>query len=367
MIAQTTKTRLVLICGGQSGEHEISLLSAYNVVKAINFEKYDCFILGIEKNGTWAYYPNTRDFLLNVGDAKKIQLNAAGAIPATIITTEKGPALIRLSDAHVIDLLDVAFPVLHGPFGEDGSIQGFFKLLSLPFVGSETLSSSMTMDKDITRRLLEAAGIPTVPFLSFEHAALKSIEFKSVTAKLGLPLFIKPANAGSSLGVSKVVSEDSFSASVTEAFRHDQKILIESAILGRELECAVLGNECPDASVIGEIIPRTGDFYSYEAKYLDSNGARLEAPAQLSPDQIKQIQALAIAAYKTLGCQGLARVDFFLSADDRLYVNEINTMPGFTDISMYPKLWGLSGVPYATLVEKLIQFALSRVRFVCPA
>lgn len=367
MTSQTAKTRLAVICGGQSGEHEISLLSAYNVLRAINPDKYTCFIVGIEKNGLWAYYPDGGDFLLNPGDPKAIELNVSNAVPAAIIATERGPALIRLVDGQVIASLDVAFPVLHGPFGEDGLIQGLFKMLGLPCVGCETLSSSMTMDKDITKRLLDAAGIPTAPFLSFQRTSLEQIQFKAVTKKLGLPLFVKPANAGSSLGVSKVSSEDTFLAAVTEAFRHDRKILIESAIFGRELECAVLGNEYPRASVPGEIIPRQGDFYSYEAKYLDDKGARLDAPARLTPEQIDRIQTLAIRAYQTLCCEGLARIDFFLTPEDRLYVNEISTMPGFTDISMYPKLWGLSGVPYADLIEKLIQLAISRSIFLPPA
>lgn len=190
--------------------------------------------------------------------------------------------------------------------------------------------------------------------------------FKTITEKLGLPLFVKPANAGSALGVSRVSSENDFLDSIKEAFRHDRKILIETAIFGRELECAVLGNEHPQASVPGEIIPREGDFYSYEAKYLDAKGAKLDAPAKLEPKQIERIKTLAIQAYQTLCCEGLARVDFFLTPDDRLYVNEINTMPGFTNISMYPKLWDLSGIPYAELLDKLIQLALSRSVFLPP-
>jgi D-alanine-D-alanine ligase len=322
--------------------------------------------MGIEKNGSWAYYPNNADFLLNSDDPKKITLNAYNAIPATIIATPAGPALIQVSDGAMITLLDVAFPVLHGPFGEDGSIQGFFKIVGLPCVGCETLSSSMTMDKDITKRLLEAAGIPSVPFLAFKREAIDQFDFKAVTEKLGLPLFIKPANAGSSLGISKVSSESTFLASITEAFRHDRKILIESAVVGRELECAVLGNENPKASIPGEIIPKQGEFYSYEAKYLN-DGTQLEAPAKLTPAQIERLQALAIQAYKILCCEGLARVDFFLTPDDRLYVNEINTMPGFTNISMYPRLWGLSGISYVELLEQLIQLALSRAIFLPPA
>jgi D-alanine-D-alanine ligase len=358
---------LAIICGGQSGEHEISLLSAYNVLQVVNLGKYTPFIIGIEKNGSWAYYPDGADFLLNSDDPKKITLNARNAIPVTIAAIAAGPALIRLSDGQVITLLDVTFPVLHGPFGEDGAIQGFFKMVGLPCVGCETLSSSMTMDKDITKRLLEAAGIPTVPFLAFQRASINQIDFKAVTKKLGLPLFVKPANAGSSLGISKVSSEDTFLASITEAFRYDRKILIESAVVGRELECAVLGNENPAVSVPGEIIPKQGEFYSYAAKYLDENAVQLEAPAKLTPEQVERLQTLAIHAYKTLCCEGLARVDFFLTPDNRLYVNEINTMPGFTSISMYPKLWGLSGIPYADLLEKLIQLALSRAIFFPPA
>jgi D-alanine-D-alanine ligase len=223
------------------------------------------------------------------------------------------------------------------------------------------------MDKDVTKRLLQHANIPVVPFLAFDRDELEKIDFESVTKKLGLPIFVKPANAGSSLGVSKVTAEAHFKKRIEEAFRHDRKILIETAVMAREIECAVLGNTDIKASVPGEIIPRKGDFYSYVAKYLDDKGAELVAPAELNAEQIKRVQQMAILAYKVLGCEGLARVDFFLTSDDRLYINEINTMPGFTNISMYPRLWGLSGIPYAELIETLIQLGLSRSIFFPPA
>lgn len=351
------KTRLAVICGGQSGEHEISLLSAHNVLKAIDKAQYACFAVGIEKNGTWAYYPDRDDFLINPGDPRNTRLDASKAIPATIIATTDGPALVRLADGQVITLLDVAFPVLHGPYGEDGTIQGMFKLAGLPCVGCSTLSASMTMDKEITKRLLQGAGIPTPQFMVFRPSDAPT--FAAVRERLGLPFFVKPANAGSSLGISRVMEEKDFASSLKEAFRHDSKILIEQAIVGREIECAVLGNEDPRASLPGEIIPDKA-FYSYAAKYLTDDGARLEMPAKLSSKQIEHVQQTAIQAYKALCCEGMARVDFFLAPDNKLYVNEINTIPGFTNISMYPKLWDLTGIPYPVLINELIQLALSR-------
>jgi D-alanine-D-alanine ligase len=363
----TSKKSLALICGGQSGEHEISLLSAFNVLQGINLKFYDVVVIGISKKGLWSYYSDLDNCLLNVSDPKKITLNSAIGIPTALITTEKGPSLIRVTDGQLLTRLDIAFPILHGPFGEDGLIQGLFKLYGLPYVGSATLSSSMTMDKDVTKRLLQHANIPVVPFLAFDRDELEKIDFESVTKKLGLPIFVKPANAGSSLGVSKVTAEAHFKKRIEEAFRHDRKILIETAVMAREIECAVLGNTDIKASVPGEIIPRKGDFYSYVAKYLDDKGAELVAPAELNAEQIKRVQQMAILAYKVLGCEGLARVDFFLTSDDRLYINEINTMPGFTNISMYPRLWGLSGIPYAELIETLIQLGLSRSIFFPPA
>ena len=255
--------------------------------------------------------------------------------------------------------IDVVFPVLHGAFGEDGTVQGLLKLADLPFVGAGVLGSAVGMDKDVAKRLLRDAGIAIARFLVFQVWQREEIHYADIVSQLGLPLFIKPANAGSSVGVAKVTDEGQFAAAIDDAFRFDRKILIEEAIVGREVECAVLGNDRPEASAIGEIIP-AHDFYSYAAKYIDENGAVLAIPAQLSEEAVRKVQKTAILAYQTLCCEGMARVDFFLKSDNTVVVNEINTIPGFTAISMYPKLWEISGLSYPALIDRLIRLALER-------
>jgi D-alanine-D-alanine ligase len=255
--------------------------------------------------------------------------------------------------------VDVVFPVLHGTYGEDGTIQGLFKMLDIPLVGSGVLASSMGMDKDVTKRLLRDAGILISKFLCYQRSQAHEIKFEKVVEELGLPFFIKPANAGSSVGVHKIKEKKQFDAAVSDAFSFDTKILIEEFIRGREIEVSVLGNENPQASLPGEVIP-THEFYSYEAKYLDENGARYEIPAQLDSATVRRLQETAIKTFKTLCCDGMARVDFFLKDNGDAYVNEINTIPGFTKFSMYPKMWQASGVSYADLIDKLIQLALEK-------
>jgi D-alanine-D-alanine ligase len=257
--------------------------------------------------------------------------------------------------------VDVVFPVLHGPFGEDGTVQGLLKLANVPFVGAGVLGSAVGMDKDVMKRLLRDAQIPIPRFLVFERSNASKIDFKAVKSALGLPFFVKPANLGSSVGISKVTAHKQFAGALTEAFRFDNKILIEEAIQGREIECSVLGNENPITSVPGEIVTRH-KFYSYDAKYRDAKGAQLIVPAALSQDITKAVQGLALKTFKTLVCEGMARVDFFLRHDREIFVNEINTIPGFTQISMYPKLWEASGIPYRKLIDRLIQLALERFR-----
>ncbi|MCL2720540.1 MAG: D-alanine--D-alanine ligase [Treponema sp.] len=308
-----------IIFGGKSAEHEISLLSAKNVYDAIDKEKFNPTLIKIEKSGKW-------------------QMNE-------------------------IFNFDVIFPILHGPFGEDGTIQGLLKLADIPFVGPDVLGSAVGMDKDVMKRLLRDAGIPIGKFLT-----IKSYEtmpsFAEVQSAIGSGenkniFFIKPANMGSSVGINKVKNQDELSAALKDAFQYDTKVIIEEFIPGREIECAVLGNEEPAASIPGEIIP-SHDFYSYDAKYIDDNGAALEIPAKLDNDTIKRIQELAIKVFKTLNCEGLSRVDLFLKPNGELIVNEINTMPGFTKISMYPKMWEKSGISYTDLITRLIELAISR-------
>jgi D-alanine-D-alanine ligase len=267
--------------------------------------------------------------------------------------------LVNLSSRESLGPIDVVFPVLHGPFGEDGTVQGLLKLFNVPFVGASVLGSAIGMDKDVMKRLLRDAGIPIPDFLVFHKESIDEIDFEQVKKQLGLPLFIKPANLGSSVGIHKVKDESQFMPAILDAFQYDVKILIEEYIKGREIECSVLGNENPIVSIPGEIIPQH-EFYSYEAKYIDEKGASLEIPAKLSPEIIKQIQDVALRAFKALCCEGMARVDFFLRNEKEIFVSEINTIPGFTKISMYPKLWEASGIPYTELIDKLIQLALER-------
>jgi D-alanine-D-alanine ligase len=253
----------------------------------------------------------------------------------------------------------VIFPVLHGPFGEDGTVQGLLKLANIAFVGAGVLGSAIGMDKDVMKRLLRDAGIPIVRFLVMNRYSSKEIGFDDARNQLGLPLFIKPANLGSSVGIHKVKDPEEFERAVRDALNYDNKILIEECITGREIECSVLGNENPIASVPGEILPRH-EFYSYEAKYLDENGAALEIPAKLPSGISERIRQLAIKTFSVLCCEGMARVDFFLRNDEEIIVNEINTIPGFTTISMYSKLWAASGVDYPSLLDRLVALALER-------
>lgn len=307
--------------GGKSAEHEVSVQSARNIVQALDKRKYNIKLIGIDKKGAWPPSAVARLF-----SGKKI---------------------------------DVVFPVLHGPFGEDGTIQGLLKLANLPFAGASVLGSAVGMDKDVMKRLLRDKGLPIAKFLVYKRHERKGIAFEKVKRALGLPFFVKPANLGSSVGVTKVRNINDFSSAIALAFSYDNKIMVEEYIRGREIECSVLGNKNPIASVCGEILPRH-EFYSYEAKYLDENGALLSIPAIISKNLTKKIQTLALEAFEVLCCEGMARVDFFVAENEKIIVNEINTIPGFTSISMYPKLWEASGIPYAKLIDTLIKLAIER-------
>jgi D-alanine-D-alanine ligase len=255
--------------------------------------------------------------------------------------------------------VDVVFPILHGTFGEDGTVQGLLKLAGIPFVGAGVLGSAVGMDKDVMKRLLRDAGIPIADFIVYIRSQHKKIDFAAVKSRLGMPVFVKPANLGSSVGVSKADGETDFGIAVGDAFKYDNKIIIEETIAGREIECSVLGNDEPIASLPGEVIAERG-FYSYEAKYIDDTGAELRIPVDLPENTVKQIQTTAVKAYQALCCEGMARVDLFLKDDNEIVINEINTIPGFTNISMYPKLWEVSGIPYSELIDRLIQLAIDR-------
>lgn len=329
------KLKIGIIFGGKSAEHEVSLQSAKNVVAALDKMKYAPVLIKIDKSGKWRCNGNPVA-LLSQGDGKISNL-----------TGDKG-----------IVAIDVAFPILHGPFGEDGTVQGLLKLANIPFVGAGVLGSAVGMDKDVMKRLLGEAGIPVGKFISLRSGDPLPT-YRTVKKKLGAPFFIKPANMGSSVGIRKVHNAAEYLPAVKKAFTYDVKIVIEENIKGREIECAVLGNDKPKASVPGEVIS-SHEFYSYEAKYLDEKGARLQIPAKISKKKAKKVKELAIKTFKTLSAEGLGRVDLFLKNNGRIVVNEINTMPGFTKISMYPKLWEASGVSYAELIDKLIQLAGER-------
>lgn len=349
------KIRVGILFGGRSAEHEVSLQSAKNIIEAIDRDKYEVVLIGIDKQGLW-YLNQESHFLLNANDPKNIRLQASETKLA-LAPGEQEHQLVAYSQADYHSRVDVVFPVLHGPFGEDGTVQGLLKLANIPFVGAGVLGSAIGMDKDVMKRLLRDAGIPIARFAVL-HSPEEAV-FSQLEQELGLPIFVKPANLGSSVGIHKVKSAAEFQSALLDAFRYDRKVIVEEFIRGREIECSVLGNEQPIASVPGEIIPEH-EFYSYEAKYIDEQGARLVIPAKLPVPVRERIQQLAVEAFRVLCCEGMARVDFFLSADDRIYVNEINTIPGFTRISMYPKLWEASGIAYSELIDRLIQLALER-------
>jgi D-alanine-D-alanine ligase len=294
--------------------------------------------------------------LLNENNPKLIQLNRSNDELA-LVPGKKEKPLINVTTEKQIEGIDVVFPVLHGPYGEDGTIQGLLKLANIPFVGAGVLGSAIGMDKDVTKRLLRDAGISIAKYITVHQG--DEIDIDEIVRSLGLPLFVKPANLGSSVGISKVKNVNGLMDAIELSFVYDRKIIIEESINGREIECSVLGNEKPIASIPGEIIP-THEFYSYEAKYIDEKGAILEIPAKISETEKRLVQETAIKAFKVLCCEGMARVDLFLKEKGEVLVSEINTIPGFTKISMYPKLWELSGISYGELIDRLIQLALER-------
>ncbi|MDR3161001.1 MAG: D-alanine--D-alanine ligase [Spirochaetaceae bacterium] len=353
------KITVGILFGGKSAEHEVSLQSAKNIFDAIDREKYRPVLIGIDKSGRWLLNDES-EFLLNADDPKRIALNQAG--DAVALLPRSGGVISNLSALKGApskdQVIDVIFPILHGPFGEDGTVQGLLRLADIPFVGSGVLGSAVGMDKDVMKRLLRDGGLPIGKF-----AALKSHEalppFAELTERLGLPLFVKPANMGSSVGVAKIHHEGEYRSLVEAAFAYDTTILLEEFIPGRELECAVLGNEEPLAAGPGEVIP-SHEFYSYDAKYLDENGAALEIPAKIPEEAARKVREMAVKTFRVLGCEGLARVDFFMKAGGEILVNEINTMPGFTSISMYPKLWEAAGISYSSLIDRLITLAFQR-------
>jgi len=344
------KIRLGVLFGGQSAEHEVSIESTRSLLEGIDQERYEVIPIGINKEGKWTFLSADQFHLLFKG--KRFPLFEKGR-ESSFLKKEKtffSPSVLR-------GVIDVVFPMLHGPNGEDGIVQGVLRLADLPFVGSDVLSSALCMDKGMTKRLLEEAELPTARFLIFKDK--DQIDLEHCVKTLGMPLFVKPANHGSSIGIRKVVDASELQEAIDHAFEYDRKIVLEEAIVGREIECSVLGNDHPIASLPGEI--KTHHlFYSYEAKYVDPSGADLIVPALLSEKEVKEVQQLALRAFDVMECEGLARVDFFFSKEGDFYISELNTLPGFTPISLYPKLWSASGLSYQELIDRLVFLALER-------
>lgn len=353
------KTRVGVLFGGKSAEHEVSLQSAKNIIEAIDRQKFEVVLIGIDKTGKWFVYEEGY-YLVNPSDPKLIHL-AQSQKQVTLVSTGGKGVLVNLRNRSEVIELDVMFPVLHGPYGEDGSVQGLLKLGDVPFVGAGVLGSAVGMDKVVMKALLQQAAIPTPRFLSFRSHERSRISYSRIQNELGLPLFVKPANLGSSVGITKVTVEDDLPQALALAFQFDHKVLVEEFVKGREIECSVLGNEDPIASICGEIVPASRHgFYSYDAKYIDEKGAQLIVPAELSAQAQRKAQDTAVAAYEALCCEGMGRVDMFLTHSDEVLVMEINTIPGFTRVSMYPRLWQASGVSYSELITRLIDLALER-------
>ncbi len=351
-----TKKRVGILYGGKSPEHEVSLQSARNIIDAIDPKLFDVVPIAISKDGVWTL-PEPDHLFRHPDDPLKI----------TLVESEHKLALRPGSPSPIFVLdgtaeftnLDVIFPVLHGAFGEDGSIQGVLKYLDIPYVGPGILGSAVGMDKDIMKRLLRDAGIRNSKWVLVHQHEREEVNFDTIRSSLGLPMFIKPANLGSSVGVHRVENETEFFAGLDDALSYDPKVIIEEAISGRELECAVLGNEHVLASAIGEVIT-SHTVYSYEAKYLDSEGSKSVIPAPLDEDTQARLQAISIEVYKVVNAEGLSRVDSFLTEAGEIIVNEINTIPGFTDISMYPKLWAETGMSQTDLLTKLLNLGIAR-------
>ena len=367
------RLRIGVLYGGRSGEHEVSLASAATVIRHLDPAKYEPIAILVGKDGRWTL-PDRPPTIIEAADViQQARLDAATTERATAPPARLGDPLALVEApggpgepplVHGLRL-DVVFPVLHGPYGEDGTVQGLLELANVPYVGAGVLASAVGMDKAIMKVLFAASDLPQVEYRAFQRVEwlrdagrIRSM----IAADLGFPVFVKPANLGSSVGISKVKSADGLEAAVDLAAEFDRKVVVEAAVPhAREIECAVLGNDRPDTSVPGEIVP-SREFYDYDAKYLD-DGSELRIPAPLTPDQTADIQQLAVAAFKAVDCSGMARIDFLVNGEtDEVFVNEINTIPGFTTISMYAKLWAASGVEYADVLTRLVELALERYR-----
>lgn len=351
------KTRVAILCGGRSAEHEVSIRSARNIMAALDPNKYEATLIHIDKQGRWQLGNATQ--LLAASESPKMAVTYQSSHELALLPGKDSELFFNQEKHPSLQNIDVVFPVLHGPYGEDGSVQGLLKLADIPCVGSGILGSAIGMDKDVMKRLLRDAGFSVAKFLVYHRYQAKTIHFDDVVAHVGLPCFVKPANLGSSVGIHKVRNKEEFIHAIADAFRYDHKIIIEEFIAGREFECALLGNDKPIASLPCEVIPH-GEFYSYTAKYIDQDGATFVVPANISPAIVKNIQDIAINAFHVLECDGMARVDLFMRGKDEIIINEINTIPGFTSMSMYPQMWLASGMTYPDLVDQLIQLAIEK-------
>jgi len=357
------RLRVAVLFGGRSAEHEISCLSARSVIDALDPSTTEVVPIGITRQGSWHLLSGPPALPAETGRMPEVTAEAGTAVELSGRTggREGGQELVAADGTR--RAIDVVFPVLHGPRGEDGAVQGLLELAGVPFVGAGVLGSAVGMDKAVQKVLFAAAGLPVV-----SYEVVREPEWEedpdgvaARAAALGFPVFTKPATLGSSVGVTKVHTAHELDAGLAEAFRYARKALVERGLEGiREVECAVLGNDDPVASVAGEIVPTGHEFYDYEAKYLDEHGARLLIPADVKPHVMERIQSMAVRAFGASECAGMARVDFFLRGEDEIWLNEINTIPGFTQISMYPKLWEASGLSYNDLVARLLDLALER-------
>jgi D-alanine-D-alanine ligase len=364
MQQQSSKIKIGVLYGGRSGEHDVSLCSAASVISALNSSKYEIIAIGIDRDGKW-YVQDKPEIVPHKDFGKVLSLKKRGKWLVNHFEEGNKLHLYNMEASGEEVVVDLVFPILHGTFGEDGTLQGLLELAMVPYAGADVIGSAVGIDKDVAKRLLREANIPVVPSLTVNKQQWRDEQtsiVQSAIDKLGLPLFVKPVCTGSSVGVKKVKEKSSLQGAVDFAFQFDTRVIIEKAIDCREIECSVLGNENPEASVLGEIIS-SHEFYSYEAKYIDPNGAIPKIPAQIEASLADLIRKTAIEGYMALGCSSMARVDFFLDKKtNEFYLNEINTLPGFTSISMYPKLWEATGLKYSDLIDKLIALAQDRHR-----
>ncbi|MCL6570752.1 MAG: D-alanine--D-alanine ligase [Bacillus sp. (in: Bacteria)] len=347
------KTKLGLLYGGKSAEHKVSLQTAMAVIKALDLEKFEIYPIYINIEGQWIKGPQLNEPVENVAALEFSMENQVSPVSLA-------PALFQAEQEGATPL-DVIFPLLHGPNGEDGTVQGLLELLNLPYVGNGVLASAAGMDKVIMKNVFAQAGLAQVNYVSFIKSEWEKAEdaaYSKVEVEIGYPCFVKPANLGSSVGISKCGNRAELAAAFGEAFQFDRKVIIEEGVVAREIEMAVLGNDEPECSVAGEIVPKK-DFYDYKAKYEDGDTA-LIIPTEITVDESREIKEMAIQAFKALDCSGLVRADFFLTKDGRALINEVNTMPGFTPFSMFPLLWKHTGLEYPQLIERLVELAIER-------